>query len=320
MGTKPADVNERLLEQHTDDEDASEDVTEPEDALMSVIGALVATMSSFMLGYTLGYTSPAQVDLMATKSQPCSQASVGLCLSVAQFAAFSGTVNVAALLGTLASAPVTDAFGRRSALQASAIPLATGWFVQSISDTFIQLMAGRVLTGIGIGASSPIVPLYIAEIAPRRFRGSVGALHQLMITLGTLVVFILGNDNFHLHWNIIALLGAFPPLIMLLVLFLFPESPHWLMGSDASEGSARRSLMFYRRSAKVDKELGSIKRDVMPAPGQTLLSSKPSLPDIFSRSSRPGMIVSCATLGFMQSCGVSPLLFFSHRFALLFQC
>ena len=126
---------------------------ELENATLAVVAALTSTIASFLHGFTLGFTSPAQVDLEAHGDTPCAQSSLGLCLNTAQFSFYSGIVNVAALVGDLIIPSVTDYFGRRSALQASAIPLATGWFVQSISNEYSQLLIGRILTGFGIGAS-----------------------------------------------------------------------------------------------------------------------------------------------------------------------
>jgi MFS family permease len=50
-------------------------------------------------------------------------------------------------------------------------------------------LAGRFITGLGVGSLSMAVPLYNAEIAPPEVRGSLVALQQLAITFGILVSF-----------------------------------------------------------------------------------------------------------------------------------
>ena len=49
------------------------------------------------------------------------------------------------------------------------------------------IFCGRILSGVGVGVLSMVVPLYNAEIAPKRLRGRLVALHQLAITAGIMV-------------------------------------------------------------------------------------------------------------------------------------
>jgi MFS family permease len=54
------------------------------------------------------------------------------------------------------------------------------------------LLSGRVLCGLGIGAASNLVPMYVAEIAPEKMRGTLGSLNQLAICIGILLAVIAG--------------------------------------------------------------------------------------------------------------------------------
>lgn len=56
------------------------------------------------------------------------------------------------------------------------------------------LMLGRFLTGLGVGIVSNVVPVYIADVAPPKLRGTLGATNQLGITLGILLVYLLGLE------------------------------------------------------------------------------------------------------------------------------
>lgn len=55
------------------------------------------------------------------------------------------------------------------------------------------LFGGRILSGVGVGILSVVVPLYNAEIAPKRLRGRLVSLNQLAITAGIMVSDIGGN-------------------------------------------------------------------------------------------------------------------------------
>ncbi len=47
-----------------------------------------------------------------------------------------------------------------------------------------MMVIGRIILGIGGGVSTVVVPLYLNEISPSNYRGAVGVLHQLSITIG----------------------------------------------------------------------------------------------------------------------------------------
>ena len=49
------------------------------------------------------------------------------------------------------------------------------------------------------------MPVYIAEIAPVELRGGLGALNQLAITVGMLLVYLLGIG---LGWRTLAIVGT----------------------------------------------------------------------------------------------------------------
>lgn len=54
----------------------------------------------------------------------------------------------------------------------------------SAHNTYAQILVGRLLTGLGIGATSGLVPVFQAEAAPPRWRGLVTGSFQLCVTLG----------------------------------------------------------------------------------------------------------------------------------------
>ncbi|XP_058106152.1 sugar transporter ERD6-like 6 isoform X2 [Magnolia sinica] len=87
------------------------------------------------------------------------------------------------------------------------------------------LFIGRLLEGFGVGVISYTVPVYVAEIAPKDLRGSLGSAMQLSVTIGIMLVYLLG---IFFRWRILALLGIFPCAILIPGLFFIPESPRWL--------------------------------------------------------------------------------------------
>lgn len=69
---------------------------------------------------------------------------------------------------------------RCSTLMLTSIPFFIGYLTMGLTTTIAPIMIGRVLTGVGVGMSLFVAPLYIAEIAPPSTRGILGVLYQLV--------------------------------------------------------------------------------------------------------------------------------------------
>lgn len=117
----------------------------------------------------------------------------------------------------------------------------------------IMVISGRAVMGFYCGLTSGLVPMYIGEIAPKKYRGALGTLHQLAIVIGILLSqvigldFVLGNDAF---WPILLGLSGAPAVLQSLLLPLCPESPRYLYILLGKEQEARRSL--YRLKGAYD--------------------------------------------------------------------
>ncbi|KAM3752797.1 hypothetical protein ACB098_03G046100 [Castanea mollissima] len=100
------------------------------------------------------------------------------------------------------------------------------------------------------------VPIYIAEITPKNFRGGFTSANQLMICCGTSLMYFIGNVT---TWRILALIGAIPCVLKLLGLFFIPESPRWL-AKIGKEKEFESSLQCLRgRNADISKEGADIR-------------------------------------------------------------
>jgi MFS family permease len=71
---------------------------------------------------------------------------------------------VGGVIGGVVIGPTSDSIGRRAALGVTTVPLMVGPIISGLSGSLEPMIIGRFLTGIGIGASSALVPLYLSEV------------------------------------------------------------------------------------------------------------------------------------------------------------
>jgi len=102
----------------------------------------------------------------------------------------SGWANSCALLGclvgSLVSGGMSDKFGRKKLLIASAFVFAVSSVLTGWAPTFTWFVVWRILGGVAIGMASNLSPMYIAEVAPAHLRGRLVAINQLTIVIGIL--------------------------------------------------------------------------------------------------------------------------------------
>jgi MFS family permease len=127
-----------------------------------------------------------------------------------------------------------DAYGRRDSLRAMAVLYLVSSIGCAFAPSWSMLVFFRFIGGLGIGGSSVLGPMYIAEIAPARWRGRLVGFFQFNVVFGILLAylsnFLVGMGGFGaMEWRWKLGIPAVPALIFLLLLFRIPRSPRWLV-------------------------------------------------------------------------------------------
>lgn len=138
------------------------------------------------------------------------------------------------ILGALFAGVLGDRQGRRGALQLMGVL----YFISAVGCAFswdwYSLVAFRFIGGLGIGGSSVLGPMYIAEISPARSRGRLVGFFQFNIVFGILVAYfsnyLIGLAGFgSLEWRWKLGVAALPAVVFFLMLIGIPQSPRWLV-------------------------------------------------------------------------------------------
>jgi SP family arabinose:H+ symporter-like MFS transporter len=144
----------------------------------------------------------------------------------------------AALWGTIIGAMTAgipgDKYGRRDSLRLMAILYVVSAVGCGFAWSWGALVFFRFIGGLGIGGSSVLGPMYIAEIAPAKWRGRLVGFFQFNVVFGILLAYfsnyVIGMFGLGDHeWRWKLAIAAFPAAAFLGLLFSIPRSPRWLV-------------------------------------------------------------------------------------------
>ncbi|KAG0456369.1 hypothetical protein HPP92_024157 [Vanilla planifolia] len=185
--------------------------------------ALLASMTSVLLGYDVAVMSGASIFIKED-----------LHVSDTKLEIVTGIINLYSLIGSIAAGRTSDWIGRRYTMVLAAAIFFFGAIMMGLATNYAFLMAGRFVAGVGVGFALMIAPVYTAEVAPTSARGFLTSFPEVFINSGILLGYIsnfafAGLPN-HLNWRVMFLVGAVPPVFLAAgVILLMPESPRWLV-------------------------------------------------------------------------------------------
>ncbi|KAL2794497.1 general substrate transporter [Aspergillus keveii] len=223
----------------------------------------ITTLGPLQFGYHLAELNAPQAVITCERKSihtSTSRISDGLpqCIpmSPSQFGLVSSIYTLGGLLGALLAGPVSTKHGRLFALRATTIFFILGPVAETLAPNIPVLGLGRMLSGVGSGASIVVGPIYISEIAPPNSKGFFGAFTQVMTNVGILITQTLGYFlSEGSMWRIILAVAGIIGVLELLGLTLVPESPVWL-ADHQKEDVAKRVLQRIRgRDADIHDEL-----------------------------------------------------------------
>ncbi len=97
-----------------------------------------------------------------------------------------------ALVGAVFAGLVADRFGRKQPLYWGCFLFTVGAIIQAAAFTVAQMTVGRFIVGLGVGSAAMVIPLYIGEMAPAKYRGRMIAFDNMSVTLGQLISYGFG--------------------------------------------------------------------------------------------------------------------------------
>jgi MFS transporter, SP family, arabinose:H+ symporter len=260
-----------------------------------VQSTIAAALGGLLFGFDTAVIAGITRDLTARFH--LAAASLGFTVAVALW----GTI-----LGAACAGFAGDRFGRRDSLRVLAVLFITSSLGCALAWNWTSFVLFRFLAGTAIGASSVLGPMYIAEIAPARWRGRMVGSFQLNIVFGIVVAYfsnyLIGTFGLGaIEWRWKLGVSATPAVLFLLMLFRIPRSPRWLI----EHGRIQEAAGVLQRIAGPDAaaELAAIESSLV----SDRIAGNQSL---FSRRYRIPVMLAVALALFNQFSGINPILYY----------
>jgi len=213
---------------------------------------------------------------------------------------------IGTVIGALVAGTPADKYGRKPILFIIAglyVLTAIGSALAGNVTTFIIF---RFLGGIGVGASSVVAPMYIAEISPAKIRGRMTAMFQFNVIFGILIAFI---SNFLLRdfgaepWRWMLGVAGIPALLYFSLIFIIPESPRFLI----KIGQIARAKIILEKIEiiSIDEEIEEIKH--------SMIRSANGNQQLFSMIYFKPISVAFLVAMFNQFSGINAILYYAPR-------
>ncbi|KAL5658124.1 hypothetical protein ACJX0J_031287, partial [Zea mays] len=256
-----------------------------------------ASMANFLFGYHIGVMNGPIEDIatqLGFQGNPFLQ---GLVVSI---------FIVGAFFGSLGSSALVDKFGCKRTLQIDSIPLIIGALLSAQADSLDEMLLGRFLVGIGIGVNTVLVPIYISEVAPTKYRGTLGTLCQIGTCLGIIAALSLGiPSESDPHWWRTMLYAACVPGILIVAGMQFAvESPRWLAKVGRFD-DARKVVESLWEPSEVEKSMEEIKAVVLND------DSRGSWSDLLVEPHNRVALIGGSLFFLQQFAGINGVLYFS---------
>ncbi|KAK4512912.1 uncharacterized protein ATC70_003622 [Mucor velutinosus] len=277
--------------------------------LWSVLATCIACMGGFLFGYDLGVVGGM---LIAPSFQTYFHIDPN---NKIQEAEINGNIvsvlQVGCLFGSLLATSTADTLGRKYSIMTAALVFFIGGVFQIIGYNLMILYLGRAISGLGVGALSMLVPIYVAEIAHQRHRGLLGGLWMFFIATGlassywsNYIVRVLIDQHDNMLWRIPLIIQVIPSVMLLFGMAWLFETPRWLCAHNKSE-EALQVLCKIRGSEDVKEEMQRIQNSL------SLQAKDTSWKQALSVANRKRLLLGCALQALQQMTGTNVINYFS---------
>ncbi len=212
------------------------------------------------------------------------------------------------IAGVFIAGKAGDQYGRKKVLMLAALLFFISAIGSASAHTLTLFIMARVLGGIAVGVASILSPMYIAELAPAKYRGTLVSLNQLAIVVGILIAFfsnyLLVNTGEN-NWRWMLLVMAAPAVLLFASLFFVPESPRWLVARQLND-EAYQVLLKTAGTKTAAIELREIEKSLSVQEASTYS-------DLLAPRVKPLLYIGVILAVFQQITGINTIMYYAPK-------
>jgi len=212
------------------------------------------------------------------------------------------------IAGVIMAGKAGDRYGRKKVLMVAAVLFLLSAIGSASARSLELFIFARILGGVAVGVASILSPMYIAELAPAKYRGTLVSLNQLAIVVGILIAFFsnyLLVDTGVNNWRWMLLVMAAPAVLLFFSLFFVPESPRWLVARNQND-EALKVLIKTAGITNAETELKEIE--------QTLrVQDESTYADLFAPKVKPLLFIGIILSVFQQITGINTIMYYAPK-------
>ncbi|XP_066906233.1 facilitated trehalose transporter Tret1 isoform X1 [Halyomorpha halys] len=166
-------------------------------------------------------------------------------------------VDICAIVSSFLSGHLTDRIGRKYVIMSIGPLCLAGWIIVLCYKSMISLIMVRILHGLAVGVALPITPIYAAEIAEPKLRGTLTGISQFFWYLGTIYAFSIGP---FLSYDMFAWACLPLPIILTIAWIFVPETPYYLLMTKRDKEA--KDVLKYFRNGEIGEEFHDMQKAV----------------------------------------------------------
>jgi SP family myo-inositol transporter-like MFS transporter 13 len=263
-------------------------------------------------GYDTGYISSVLVTIGE---------SLGHKLTSSEQELVTSLTSGGALIGAVIAGLIADRFGRKLPILLACVVFVIGTVLQTAAYHLPQFAVGRFVVGLGVGSAAMVVPLYISELAPAKYRGRMIAMSNCSVTFGQFLASAIGagfaqvGGETSQAWRATVGIGAAPAIILAGLLTLCPESPRQLVAHGRVDEASVVLTRIYPTSTEEQRraKIQSIEMSIREAT-QTMVADSfwKTLARIFTTPATfRAVLTACTIMAISQLSGFNTLMYYS---------
>ena len=219
-------------------------------------------------------------------------------------------LTIGCLIGALFTGKFTEKFGRKKVMIVTSILYIASALGCALAESSMLLILFRLLSGLAVGATSVVGPIYISEISPAYNRGKLVSMNQFAITMGIVLAYVLDYlflDLGDTSWRyMLAVPAFFGTIYLILLLTSFPESPRWLLSKNKRE-EAVSILRKVGGEALIEKELPEMERNLQIEKGK----EKVRFSELFKGKTGKIVLIGTIIAALQQITGINAVIMFA---------